>query len=311
MKSNLIPSLNWLRVFEAAARRQSFAKAAKDLNMSAAAVSQQILALETHLGKALFERTANRISLTVEGSDFLPTVQHALNSIESKAAAMFSRQRVERVTLRASQLMAMSWLPQVLATFETDHPNIQVELTVEDSMHPTAPDLTIRFGEEPHLLRHPGRLMGVSHIVLCRAQDVAKVQSPQDFENFRLLEVASHTMGWAAIINQNFGPTAGRHLSLKTIDTTPQALMMVAQGLGLAIGHIPVCNPLADALGLVTCPLVPATPGPGNYYLEYPKRQSPRPAVLKLEQALLEAGYHSMTDGKRFNPMVEDPLIRT
>ncbi|RVI01110.1 LysR family transcriptional regulator, partial [Sinorhizobium meliloti] len=68
MRATTIPSLNWLRVFEAAARHQSFARAGKELNMSAAAVSQQVLALETHLGRPLFERTANRIHLTVEGS---------------------------------------------------------------------------------------------------------------------------------------------------------------------------------------------------------------------------------------------------
>ncbi|MDE3823166.1 LysR family transcriptional regulator [Sinorhizobium meliloti] len=43
MRATTIPSLNWLRVFEAAARHQSFARAGKELNMSAAAVSQQVL----------------------------------------------------------------------------------------------------------------------------------------------------------------------------------------------------------------------------------------------------------------------------
>lgn len=45
-----IPSLNWLRVFEAAARTESLARAAETLNMSPSAVSQQIKALETHSG---------------------------------------------------------------------------------------------------------------------------------------------------------------------------------------------------------------------------------------------------------------------
>lgn len=53
--------------------------------MSAAAVSQQVLALETHLGRPLFERAANRVNLTAEGADFLPTVQASLGAIESKA----------------------------------------------------------------------------------------------------------------------------------------------------------------------------------------------------------------------------------
>ena len=75
--SSLIPSLNWLRVFEAAARNSSFARASKELNMSAA-VSQQIVALEGSLGRPLFDRTANSVRLTGDGADFLPTVQIAL-----------------------------------------------------------------------------------------------------------------------------------------------------------------------------------------------------------------------------------------
>ena len=54
-----VPSLNWLRVFEAAARCESFARAATQLNMSPAAVSQQVRALEERLGVALFEYAKN------------------------------------------------------------------------------------------------------------------------------------------------------------------------------------------------------------------------------------------------------------
>lgn len=75
MQPHRIPSLNWLRVFDAAARHQSFASAGRELNMSAAAVSQQILALETYLKKPLFLRSANKVRLTLEGNEFLPTIQ--------------------------------------------------------------------------------------------------------------------------------------------------------------------------------------------------------------------------------------------
>lgn len=294
MVSTVIPSLNWLRVFEAAARHQSFARAGKELNMSAAAVSQQILALETHLGRPLFERSANRIELTTEGRDFLPTVQVSLGTIESKAASLFSRQRVERVTLLASQLMAMSWLPRVLADFERNNPSIRVELIMEGSQRKVDQDLTIRFGEEPHLVRHPTWLMGMSHVVMCRKEDIPSIVDLENLLSFRLFDVASHAMGWTALLNYNFGPMHGRHFRLEVVDTTPLALVMVSQGLGLAIGHVPVCGPLAAALGLEVCSVVPKTPGPGNYYLEQPVNQPQRSAVLRLERALQTAAQISM-----------------
>lgn len=291
---SLIPSLNWLRVFEAAARHQSFARAGKELNMSAAAVSQQVLALETHLGRPLFGRAANRIYLTTEGSDFLPTVQVSLGAIESKAASLFERQRVERVTLLASQLMAMSWLPRVLADFERENPSIRVELVMEGAQRKADPDLAIRFGEEPHLVRHPTWLMGMSHVVMCRKQDLAHINSLDALASYRLLDVASHAMGWTALLNHNFGPMHRRNIRLEIVDTTPLALVMVSQGLGLAIGHVPVCGPLAESLGLEICPLIAKTPGPGNYYLEQPVNRPQRSAVLRLERALQDAAQISM-----------------
>ena len=59
-----IPSLNWLRVFEAAARMENFARAGELLDLSTSAVSQQVKALENHLGEQLFERHARSVELT-------------------------------------------------------------------------------------------------------------------------------------------------------------------------------------------------------------------------------------------------------
>ncbi len=261
--------------------------------MSGAAVSQQVFALETCLGRPLFERAPNRIQLTAEGSDFLPTVQISLGAIESKAASLFARQRVERVTLLASQLMAMSWLPRVLADFERDNPMIRVELLMEGTQRKIDFDLAIRFGEEPQLVRHPGWLMGLSHVIMCRKEDLLQINSLDDLLSFRLFDVVSHAMGWMAILNHNFGTMHGRQLRLEPVDTTPLALMMVSQGLGLAVGPVPACMPLAASLGLEICSLIPKTPGPGNYYLDQPVNRPQRSAVLRLEQALQTAAQAS------------------
>jgi LysR family glycine cleavage system transcriptional activator len=295
MSRSLIPSLNWLRVFEAAARHQSFSKAGQELHMTGAAVSQQVQSLEASLGRPLFERLANRIQLTPEGSDFLPTVQLSIGAIESKAAALFSPQRIQRVSLQASHLMSMSWLPQVLADFERDNPSIRVELWMEGAqLRNTEPDLAIRFGEDPDLVRHPGRLMGLSYVIMCRKVDLPKLTSVDELLKHRLLEIIPHSMGWMGLLSHNFGPTRSRNLKLEPVDTTPLAFMMVSQGLGLAIGPVPVCLPLAASLGLIVCPLIPQTPGPGNYYLEHPVNRPQSVAVLKLEQALHDAAQNSM-----------------
>jgi hypothetical protein len=82
----------------------------------------------------------------------------------------------------------------------------------------------------------------------------------------------------------------------ETADITPLALIMVSQGLGLAIGHMPVCSPMAKALGLEICPVLPNTPGPGNYYLDQPQDHAPRGAVLRLAQGLQIASQASLVN---------------
>lgn len=262
--------------------------------MSAAAVSQQILALETHLGRALFERSANRVALTAEASDFLPTVQVSLASIESKATAIFARRRVEKIKLIASQLMALSWLPQVLADFERDNPSMRVDLTIDGPQRKADPDLFIRFSDKPEFARHPTWLMSHSHAVFGRPEDIEKVATLQDLLGFTLLDVGPHVMSWPALLGRNFGPMHGRDLKVVTVDTTPLGLVMSSQGLGLAIGNLPVCGPLARSLGLVRCALVPITPGQGNYYLDQPVDRPQRAATIRLERALQAAAQVSM-----------------
>src|SRR5258706_3895454 len=62
-----LPFLNGIRAFEAAARAESFAKAAGELNVTPAAVSRMVQLLEQRLGVPLFERKANRLTLTAAG----------------------------------------------------------------------------------------------------------------------------------------------------------------------------------------------------------------------------------------------------
>ena len=114
-----IPSLNWLRVFEAAARLENFARAAEFLHMSTSAVSQQIKALESHLGEELFNRGPRHVELTDAGHAFLPTVRQSLASIEETTASLFGQNKDNTLTLQADLNLALSWLT---AQFLTSSP---------------------------------------------------------------------------------------------------------------------------------------------------------------------------------------------
>ncbi|MFT8897617.1 MAG: LysR family transcriptional regulator [Acetobacter sp.] len=289
MQPSRIPSLNWLRVFDAAARHQSFASAGRELNMSAAAVSQQILALETYLRKPLFVRSPNRVRLTVEGNEFLPTVQVSLRAIESKTASLFPRKNEERISLVASQLMAMSWLPRRLVAFEQAHPSVRIDLIIEDIQRHAEPDLAIRFDHGMSTLSHPGWLMGITHVVIGKAPDIEAITDASDITDFRLLDVRSHAVGWNTLLTRYPGMADDPALTVESVDTTPLALMMIKESHALALVPWPASENLVQALGLEVCKTIPAIPGLGNYYIEQFTGHGARPIIHTLCEELRKA----------------------
>ena len=75
-----LPFLNGVRAFEAAARAESFAKAAGELHVTPAAISRMVQLLEQRLGVPLFERKANRLALTAGGRVYQAGLTPALRS---------------------------------------------------------------------------------------------------------------------------------------------------------------------------------------------------------------------------------------
>ena len=147
--STRIPSLNWLRVFEAAARHESFARAAIELNMSPAAVSQQVRALEERLGAPLFHRKAHSVHLTDTGRAYLPPVMQSLLTLGSATDGLFGKVRERQLYVQSVLIFAHGILARGLSDFSVKHPGVVLTLTtgnaVTDFQHGFQ-DLQIIFG---------------------------------------------------------------------------------------------------------------------------------------------------------------------
>lgn len=91
-----LPPLNALRAFEAAARNQSLTKAAEELNVTRAAVSQQVKQLEGYLNAVLFERTGAKLSLTEDAKYYLPLLTHTFSCLSAGTEQLFERDSVTR-----------------------------------------------------------------------------------------------------------------------------------------------------------------------------------------------------------------------
>src|SRR5262245_24960548 len=121
-----LPPLNSLRAFEAAARREGFVAAAAELNVTPAAISQQVKALEAYLGVTLFERRPRSLVLTERGRFYLPALSRALDEMAAATAALMAPRRAISLTLAAPTAFAAGWLLPRLPGFRDRHPEIDL-----------------------------------------------------------------------------------------------------------------------------------------------------------------------------------------
>ncbi|WP_166415925.1 LysR family transcriptional regulator [Cochlodiniinecator piscidefendens] len=254
-----IPSLNWLRVFEAAASAQSFARAAEILNMSAPAVSQQIRALEDHLGRQLFERAPQKVLLTPAGTAFLPIVQQSLASVETTAAALFGGAEQKIITLQAVTLLAMSWLPRHIAEFERLYPGTRVNVITGETLTDfrtilpgREPDLQIAFGSVTDFGATAVPFLRETLCCVATPEIARGLKEPSDLGTTVLLEVAAHHSGWHQMLSGLAGIEL-RDMDFRMVDSTPLALMLASQGQGVALARSPASDEMVRALNLEYC----------------------------------------------------------
>ncbi|WP_207483190.1 LysR substrate-binding domain-containing protein [Arenibaculum pallidiluteum] len=121
-----LPSLNALHAFEAAARHQSFARAAEELHVTQGAVSRHVKLLEEELGVALFRRRPQGIELTPQGRALLPELTASFERIVRATQQVADPGRELRVACQPT--LASRWLVRRLAAFRTIRPQTQVTL---------------------------------------------------------------------------------------------------------------------------------------------------------------------------------------
>ena len=127
-----IPSLQALASFDAAARHQSYTRAAQELALSQSAVSRQIGALEEFLGVALFRRARHGVVLTEAGSQYARQITPRLQALERDTLEAMAGHRSGEsggpVTLAAVPTLAARWLIPRLPQFAAQHPEVMVHI---------------------------------------------------------------------------------------------------------------------------------------------------------------------------------------
>lgn len=131
--SSKLPPMSAVRVFEAAARHQSFTRAAEELGMTQAAVSYQIKILEDRVGAPLFIRMPRHVTLTAKGQQLAPAVTEAFAALRAAFAGI---EEIVQSTLAITTLstFASNWLVPRLGHFQQLFPNIAVQITASQQI---------------------------------------------------------------------------------------------------------------------------------------------------------------------------------
>lgn len=272
-----LPSMTSLVCFEAAARNLSFKAAAAELNVTPAAVSHQIKALESELADRLFRRQHRGVELTETGAYLFVALQRGFEAISETVAAIRARRPEEEVVIQATTAMSAFWLTPRISGFWKSHPDIVVSQIVSDTGVPSdSADLAIQYGQMPQdgtdcrPLFHD-RIMALG--APSYAED-RKVGGVADLLALPLIHVTAEDRGWTGWADWfaalgHGTPTGRRH----PVNNYMIALQMAQDGVGAVLGWDGLVGPLLEQGRLV--PLVPETiASPHPFFLRLHPRAS-------------------------------------
>jgi DNA-binding transcriptional LysR family regulator len=239
-----LPPLNAVRQFEAAARHLSFRLAADELLVTPSAVSHGVQALEKWLGVPLFVRERQGLVLTPAGAAYLPKVREALDVLASATAAI-PKEWGSRLTISVAPGFATRWLLPNLHRFRKAHPDIDIAIdTVRDRVEfpRDGVDLAIRMGDGgwPDLFSE--RLLVERIVPVCAPTLADTIRTPEDLSSHTLLHVTGATVDWGAWARMTGATALNVERGLR-FDTLDLAWSAAAQGMGVAIGRLPLVNP--------------------------------------------------------------------
>lgn len=144
-----LPSLTALRAFAATAELRNFSQAARVLNVTHAAVAQQVRALEEHLGRPLVQREGRGVSLTADGEQLAEALGEGFGAIQRGLEALRAGEADRPVRISLTATFAAQWLMPRLKEFWALHPDVGLSLHPDSKvvdLHRERMDLAIRYG---------------------------------------------------------------------------------------------------------------------------------------------------------------------
>lgn len=254
-----LPPLNWLRAFEASARLLNFTHAAEELNLTQAAISQQVKALESQLGQALFKRLPRGLELTEAGKSYFPVVRESVERLAASTDEIFGQGHRSALSIRSSLVFFTHWIAPRLPRFKALQPDVSIRVASNIWVGETEfdADLEIRYGQG----RWPGmkaeRLTWDTLVPVCSPALITAqrpLERPQDLAKHPLLHVLGYEEGWGYWLKRSNAESVDSSQGMQ-FDTLISALAMAELGQGVALARSSLVRHLLDDGRLVAPPL--------------------------------------------------------
>ena len=201
-----IPSTTALVCFEAAARHESFTKAAQELSLTQGAVCRQIGGLEEFLNVELFRRSRRGVKLTEAGLSYSRRVATQLDAVERDTLSVMGQQGANVIELAVVPTFGTQWLLPRLKDFQQRHPEVTVNLTNRTRpflFADTNFDAAIYFGDADWSGTQSHRLMGENPVPVCSPSLLSNGQKldPQTIAQLPLLQQTTRPYAWRQWFN--------------------------------------------------------------------------------------------------------------
>jgi LysR family glycine cleavage system transcriptional activator len=287
-----MPPLSALRAFEAAARYLSLTNAARELHVTAGALSHQIRGLEDLLGVKLFERRVRAIALTAAGKQLYPGLQNGFAHIREAVETFDAPGQQNVLVVSTSPGMTSKWLAPRLYRFGAAYPDIDVRITSSLNNANFATDgidLAVRnmtADPAPDRALEIERLFEISFVPVCSPRLVEKhgpVKTARDLSRLPLihdetLKARIAVADWSDWFKAAGVPDVDLRRGLR-FNSTDHALDAAGEGAGALLAHdLLAYDDLR--IGRLLIP-VKLSIAPGRaFHLVWPKDRKPRAAAL-------------------------------
>lgn len=277
-----LPPLGDLACFEVAARHLSFKRASGELNVTSAAVSHRIKALEEHLGQPLFIRRYRGVELTEAGALLFVALQRGLEGIAESVSRIRSRSVRSGVSIAATTAVSALWLMPRLAGFLSAHPEVALSQAVHDGPAPEGVDLSIHYGDPAEVQDETAILMQDRILALGTDGFMARhrIAGLADLAAVPLIHTRSDEPEWtswtdwlrkvAAVEPRGPGFTLNNYLV---------SLQAAEDGIGAVLGWEALTGPYLDR-GRLRALVPEALPSPYPFYLRIHGRASANARLL-------------------------------